>query len=48
MSNLNNLTSKILQDAEAKKAVILSDAENEKIKFLARSNKKLAQLKKLC
>ena len=48
MSNLNNLTSKILQDAEAKKAVILSDAENEKNKILSKSNKKLAQLKKLC
>ncbi len=29
MSNLSNLTSKILKDAEDKKAVILSDAEND-------------------
>ena len=36
MSNLNNLTSKILKDAEDKKAVILSDAENEKNKILSK------------
>ena len=33
MSNLNNLTSKIMKDAEDKKAVILADAENEKNKI---------------
>ena len=36
MSNLNNLTSKILKDAEDKKAVILADAENEKNKILGK------------
>ena len=36
MSNLNNLTSKILKDAEDKKAVILSDAEGEKNKILSK------------
>ena len=32
MSNLNNLTSKILNDAEEKKKYILADAEAQKIK----------------
>ena len=36
MSNLSNLTSKILKDAEDKKAVILSDAEGEKNKILSK------------
>lgn len=36
MSNLNNLTSKILKDAEDKKAVILGDAEGEKNKILSK------------
>jgi V/A-type H+-transporting ATPase subunit E len=36
MSNINNLTSKILQDAEAKKEVILSEAEKEKNKILSK------------
>lgn len=36
MSNLNNLTSKILKDAEDKKAVILSDAEGERNKILSK------------
>ena len=36
MSNLSNLTSKILKDAEDKKAVILADAENEKNKILGK------------
>ncbi|MBE6061966.1 MAG: V-type ATP synthase subunit E [Clostridium butyricum] len=36
MSNLNNLTSKILKDAEDKKAVILGDAEGQKNKILSK------------
>ncbi|ETJ25202.1 V-type proton ATPase subunit E, partial [human gut metagenome] len=32
--------SKILQDAEAKKAVILSDAENEKNKILSKKQQR--------
>lgn len=36
MSNLNNLTSKILKDAEDKKAIILGDAEGEKNKILSK------------
>lgn len=36
MANLDNLTSKILKDAEDKKAVILGDAENEKNKILSK------------
>lgn len=36
MSNLNNLTSKILKDAEDKKAIILSDAEEERNKILSK------------
>lgn len=36
MSNINNLTSKIMKDAEDKKAVILADAENEKNKIITK------------
>ena len=36
MSNINNLTSKIIEEAEAKKEVILSDAEKEKNKILSK------------
>jgi V/A-type H+-transporting ATPase subunit E len=36
MTNISNLTSKILEDAEAKKEVILSDAEKEKNKILSK------------
>ena len=46
MSNLNNLTSKILQDAEAKKAVILSDAENEKNKILSKKQEEAGKVEK--
>ena len=46
MSNLNNLTSKILQDAEAKKAVILSDAENEKNKILSKKQQEASSVEK--
>ena len=46
MSNLNNLTSKILKDAEDKKAVILSDAENEKNKILSKKQEEASSLEK--
>ena len=36
MSNINNLTSKIIKDAEDKKEVILSDAKKEKNKILSK------------
>lgn len=36
MSNIKNLTSKIIKDAEDKKAVILADAVNEKNKILTK------------
>lgn len=36
MSNINNLTSKIIKDAEDKKEAILSDAEREKNKILSK------------
>lgn len=36
MSNINNLTSKIMKDAEEKKTVILADAENEKNKIITK------------
>ena len=46
MSNLNNLTSKILKDAEDKKAVILSDAENEKNKILGKKQTEASAVEK--
>lgn len=36
MSNVNNLTSKIIKDAEDKKAIIISEAEKEKNKILSK------------
>ena len=36
MSNINNLTSKILKDAEERKAKILADAENEKASIITK------------
>ena len=36
MSNINNLTSKIIEDAEDKKEVILSEAKKEKNKILSK------------
>jgi len=36
MSNVNNLTSKIIKDAEVKKEVIMSEAEKEKNKILSK------------
>ena len=44
MANLNNLTSKILKDAEERKESILSSAEEEKNKILS---KKIAKAKEL-
>ena len=38
MSNLNNLTSKILNDAEEKKKYILADAEAQKDKIITKAN----------
>ena len=46
MSNLSNLTSKILKDAEDKKAVILSDAENEKNKILGKKQTEASAVEK--
>lgn len=46
MSNLSNLTSKILKDAEDKKAVILSDAENEKNKILSKKQEEAGKVEK--
>ena len=46
MSNLSNLTSKILKDAEDKKAVILSDAENEKNKILSKKQEEASSVEK--
>lgn len=46
MSNLNNLTSKILKDAEDKKAVILADAENEKNKILSKKQDEASAVEK--
>ena len=46
MSNLSNLTSKILKDAEDKKAVILADAENEKNKILSKKQDEASAVEK--
>ena len=46
MSNLNNLTSKIIKDAEDKKAVILADAENEKNKILSKKQDEASSIEK--
>lgn len=46
MSNLSNLTSKILKDAEDKKAVILSDAENEKNRILSKKQEEAGAVEK--
>ncbi|WP_294371940.1 V-type ATP synthase subunit E [uncultured Clostridium sp.] len=46
MSNLSNLTSKILKDAEDKKAVILNDAENEKNKILSKKQTEASAVEK--
>lgn len=46
MSNLNNLTSKIIKDAEDKKAVILAEAENEKNKILSKKQDEASSIEK--
>ncbi|MCR4944831.1 MAG: V-type ATP synthase subunit E [Clostridium sp.] len=44
MSNVNNLTSKILQDAEERKAKILADAANEKASIIEKKTKEADSL----
>ena len=46
MSNLSNLTYKILKDAEDKKAVILNDAENEKNRILSKKQEEAGAVEK--
>ena len=46
MSNLNNLTSKIMKDAEDKKAVILAEAVNEKNKILTKKQEAARSVEK--
>ncbi|MPQ42834.1 V-type ATP synthase subunit E [Clostridium tarantellae] len=46
MSNINNLTSKILSDAEERKASILASAEDEKNKILSKKIDKAKELEK--
>ncbi|MBE6048195.1 MAG: V-type ATP synthase subunit E [Clostridium sp.] len=44
MSNINNLTSKILKDAEERKAKILADAESEKASIIEKKTKEANSL----
>lgn len=46
MSNINNLTSKIMKDAEDKKAVILAEAVNEKNKILTKKQEAARSVEK--
>lgn len=46
MSNINNLTSKIIKDAEDKKAVILADAANEKNRILTKKQEAASSVEK--
>lgn len=46
MSNIKNLTSKIIKDAEDKKAVILADAVNEKNKILTKKQEAARSVEK--
>ena len=46
MSNINNLTSKIIKDAEDKKAVILAEAVNEKNKILTKKQEAASAVEK--
>ena len=46
MSNVNNLTSKILKDAEERKESILAMLKKKKIKFLLKKKLMLKNLKK--
>ena len=45
MSSINNLTSKIIKDAEDKKAVILADAEKEKNKIITKKQEEASSVK---
>ena len=47
MSNINNLTSKILEDAENKKEVILSEAKKEKNKILSKKKEEAKNAEKV-
>lgn len=47
MSNINNLTSKIVKDSEDKKRVILSEAEEKKNKIIAKKQEKAASEEKI-
>lgn len=46
MSNINNLTSKIIKDAEDKKALILAEAVNEKNKILTKKHESASAVEK--
>ena len=46
MSNIKNLTSKIIEDAEDKKEVILSEAEKEKNKILSKKQEEARKTEK--
>ena len=46
MANINNLTSKILRDAEERKESILASAEEEKNKILSKKVAKARELEK--
>ncbi|WP_315082122.1 V-type ATP synthase subunit E family protein [uncultured Clostridium sp.] len=47
MSNINNLTSRIVKDAEDKKRIILSEAEEKKSKIIAKKQEKAASEEKI-
>ena len=47
MSNIKNLTSKIIEDAEDKKETILSDAEKEKNKILSKKQEEAKAAEKI-
>jgi V/A-type H+-transporting ATPase subunit E len=47
MSNINNLTSKILEEAETKKEFIISEAEKEKNKILTKKKEEAKEAEKI-
>ncbi|AOR24206.1 V-type ATP synthase subunit E [Clostridium taeniosporum] len=47
MSNINNLTSKIVKDSEDKKRIILSEAEEKKNRIIAKKQEKAASEEKI-
>ncbi|GAA0078320.1 V-type ATP synthase subunit E family protein [Clostridium sp. CTA-5] len=47
MSNINNLTSKIIKDAEDKKVIILSEAEDKKKKIIAKKQEEATSEEKI-